>query len=90
MYICICIYFYTYKYKFQILTDIVSFEKNGHFAEKHVVIHSTNLGCGRLGAMICVHFDPYASICIRMHPYASIRLICAPNCNIQHTLSPKK
>ena len=35
----------------QILTNIVSFYKNGHFSEKHVVFHSENLGCGRLGAL---------------------------------------
>ena len=78
----------------QILTKIVNFYKNGHFSEKHVVFHSENLGCGRLGALICLQ---YASVCIRMHPYASIctrmhpyALFTLPNANIQHTLSPKK
>ena len=56
----------------QILTNIVSFYKNGHFSEKHVVFHSENLGCGQLGALICFQ---YASVCIHTHPHASIRLI---------------
>ena len=71
--------------------NIVSFYKNGHFSEKHVVVHSTNLGCGRLGALICFQ---YASVCIQyafvythMLPYA---LLTLPNANLQHTLSPKK
>ena len=48
------------------------FEKNGHFSEKHVVIHSTNLGCGRLGALICLQYE---SVCIHMHPYAPICML---------------
>ena len=49
-----------------------SFDKNGHFSDNHVVIHSTNMGCGRLGALICLQ---YASVCIHMHPpYAPICL----------------
>ena len=79
-------------YIFRILTDIVSFDKNGHFSEKHIVIHSTNLGCGRLGAQICLQ---YASVCIRMHPYASVcthmppyALFTPSNANVQHRFSP--
>ena len=62
MYLCI----YTYTN----ISGIVGFDKDGHFSEKHVVNHSTNLGCGRLGAMSCLQ---YVSVCIHMHPYA---LIC--------------
>ena len=47
------------------------FLQERQFSEKHVVINSTNLGCGRLGALICLQ---YASVCIHTYIYTYIHM----------------